>query len=151
MNGVTYNTTMGVPLAVLDTNVLVAGLCSRSGASHRLLELMGTGRFEIAISVPLVLEYEDTLLRQAETIGLEATDVTTVIDYVCSIGRRQDIYFLWRPLLRDPKDELVLELAVAANCDGIITFNTRAFAGADRFGLWLMTPRQFLTHIGETR
>ncbi len=139
------------PTVVLDTNILVAGLRSRRGASHRLLQLLGTERFEIAISVPHVLEYEDTLMRQVDVIGLEASDITTVVDYVCSIGQRQEIYFLWRPVLRDPKDELVLELAVAASCDGIVTFNKRDFAGASQFGLWLMTPREFLTQIGETK
>src|SRR5947209_5957695 len=61
--GITYNTTMEPPKIVMDTNVLVAGLRSRRGASFRLLQLLGTGRFEIAISVALVLEYEDVLMR----------------------------------------------------------------------------------------
>ncbi|HKI21043.1 MAG TPA: PIN domain-containing protein, partial [Isosphaeraceae bacterium] len=61
------------------------------------------------------------------------------------------IYYLWRPLLRDPKDDLVLELAVAANCEGIVTFNARDFAGVERFGLWVMTPSEFLVRMGENR
>jgi hypothetical protein len=43
----------------------------------------------------------------------------------------------------------MLELGVAANCDGIVTFNTRDFAGVHQFGLWIMTPREFLARIGE--
>jgi predicted nucleic acid-binding protein len=58
---------------------------------------------------------------------------------------------LWRPFLRDPEDDLALELAVAANCEGIVTFNATDFAGAERFGLSVMTPRQFLVRIGEYR
>jgi hypothetical protein len=60
------------------------------------------------------------------------------------------LYDLWRPFLGDPKDDHLLELGVAANCEGIVTFNARDFAGAERFGLWIMTPREFLARIGET-
>ena len=66
-----------------------------------------------------------------------------------AIGHRKRIYYLWRPFLRDPKDDHVLELGVAANCEGIVTFNVRDFAGVDQFGLWIMTPREFLARIGE--
>lgn len=140
---------MGPPKIVLDTNVLVAGLRSRRGASFRLLQLSGTGRFEIAISVALVLEYEDVLMRHAGTVGLEESEIADVLDYLCAVGHRGRIYYLWRPFLRDPKDDHLLELAVAANSEGIVTFNTRDFAGVDRFGLWAMTPREFLDRIGE--
>jgi putative PIN family toxin of toxin-antitoxin system len=140
---------MELPKIVLDTNVLVAGLRSRHGASFRLLQLLGTGRFEVAISVPLVLEYEDVLMRHVRMVGFDETEIAAVIDYLCAVGQRQRIYYLWRPFLRDPKDDLVLELAVAAICEGIVTFNAKDFAGVDRFGLWVMTPRQFLVRIGE--
>lgn len=140
---------MAGPKIVLDTNVLVASLPSRRGASFRLLQFLGTGRFEIAISVPLVLEYEDVLIRHASLVGLDETDVAAVIDYVCLVGQHQRIYYLWRPILSDPKDDLVLELAVAANCEGIITFNAKNFAGVEQFGLGIITPREFLSRIGE--
>jgi predicted nucleic acid-binding protein len=130
---------------------LVAGLRSRRGASFRVLELLGTDRFEIAISVALVLEYEDVLMRDATTLGLDKTDVAAVLDYLCAIGHREQIYYLWRPFLRDPKDDHLLELGVAANCEGIVTFNVRDFAGVEQFGLWIMAPREFLTRIGESR
>ena len=141
---------METPRIVVDTNVLVAGLRSRQGASFRLLQLLGTGRFEIAISVPLVLEYEDALMRFVRMVGFDETEIAAVIDYVCAVGLRQRIYFLWRPMLPDPKDDLVLELAVAANCEGIVTFNAKVFLGVEQFGLWIMTPREFLAQIGET-
>ena len=66
------------------------------------------------------------------------------------VGHRQPIYFLWRPFLKDPKDDHVLELAAVAGCDYIITFNLRDFAGIDQFGLKTMTPAKFLELIGET-
>jgi putative PIN family toxin of toxin-antitoxin system len=139
-----------VPGVVLDTNVLIAALRSRNGASFRLLSLVGTGRFEIGLSVPLVLEYEDVLLRNLPAIRLGKEDVDSVLDYLCAVGRRQDIFFLWRPHLPDAKDDMVLELAVAARCDAVITFNQRDFVGIEAFGLRALTPRQFLAEIGET-
>lgn len=72
-----------IPRVVLDTNVLVAGLRSRRGASFRLLSEVGRGKFEIALSVPLVLEYEDALLRHAAVTGLSTADVDAVLDYLC--------------------------------------------------------------------
>jgi predicted nucleic acid-binding protein len=101
-------------LIVLDTCVLVSGLRSRRGASFQILSRIGTGAFELAVSVPLVVEYEDVLVRQADVIGLQAKDVEDLLDYVCSVAKRQSIFFLWRPLSPDPKDDMVAEVAVAA-------------------------------------
>jgi putative PIN family toxin of toxin-antitoxin system len=148
--GIAYNTMMQLPRIVLDTNVLVAGLRSRRGASYRLLRLLGTRRFEVAISVPLVLEYEDVLMRHGRMVGFDEAEIAAAIDYMCAVGQRQRIHYLWRPLLRDPKDDLVLELAVAANCEGIVTFNARDFTGVEQFGLWVMPPSEFLARIGES-
>jgi putative PIN family toxin of toxin-antitoxin system len=139
---------MAVPCVVLDTNVLVAAIRSRRGASFRVLEQVGGGRFEIVVSVALVLEYEEVLERHRLAADLDASDIQDLLDYLCAEARHQDIFYLWRPYLHDPDDDHVLELAVAARCDGIVTFNVRDFAGADRFGLWAETPRHFLRRIG---
>ena len=112
--------------------MLRAGLWSRDGASFRLLELIRGRRVEPALSVPLVLEYEMVLKRQAT-----------------ELGHHQRIHFLWRPSLRDPRDEVVLELAVAAGCRQIITFNGRDFAGSERLGVEVVTPAKFLQSFGE--
>lgn len=137
-----------MPIVVLDTSVLVAALRSRRGAAFRVLSRVGTGDFEIAVSVPLVLEYEDALLRQIADTPLSERDVHDVVDYLCSVAQQQDIFFLWRPLLRDPKDDLVVEVAVAAGCDAIITFNRRDFAGLEQFGIRVLTPAELLKEIG---
>lgn len=84
---------------VLDTNALVAALRSRRGASFRLTELLRAGTFEIAISVPLAVEYEAVLTRQAASLGLRRTEAITVVDYLRAVGRRQLIHFLWRPFV----------------------------------------------------
>lgn len=128
----------------------MAGLRSRQGASFRLIELLRAGKFEIGISVPLALEYEDVLTRHATSLGLRRSAVTTIVDYLCAVGKRQSIHFLWRPLLRDPTDEFVLEVAVAARCQYIITHNIRDFAGAERFGVKLLRPGQFLRQLEES-
>ena len=129
---------------VLDTNVLVAALRSRRGASFRLLELLRAGLFEIAVSVPLILEYEAELVRHAELLGLSRREAEGLVNFLCKIAHRQEIYFLWRPTLADPKDEFILELAVAASADAIITHNIRDFRGATRFAPRVMSPGEFL-------
>jgi predicted nucleic acid-binding protein len=137
-----------VPRVVLDTNVLVAGLRSNRGASYRFLTEVGRGRFEIALSVPLVLEYEDALLRHQAETGLARRDVDVVPDYFCSVGLLQTIFFLWRPLLPDPKDDMLVELAVAAGCRIVVTYNVRDFLGAKALGVLPQVPAEFLKSIG---
>jgi predicted nucleic acid-binding protein len=136
------------PRVALDTNVLVAGLRSRRGASFRLLSEVGRGKFEIALSVPLVLEYEDALLRHAPVTGLSPRDVDAILDYFCSVAHLQTIFFLWRPLLPDPKDDLVLELAVAAGCRTVVTYNVRDFRAGESLGIRARQPGPFLKAIG---
>jgi putative PIN family toxin of toxin-antitoxin system len=131
---------------VLDTNVLVAALRSRRGASFRVVEAIGTGRYNLAVSVPLVLEYEDTMLRHRGSISVEA--IRDIVDYVCSVAKRQEIFYLRRPLLRDPKDDMVAELAVAAGADAIVTHNLRDFGELKNFGIRVHRPRDFLKVIG---
>lgn len=132
---------------VLDTNVLVAAIRSQRGASFELISRLGRGIFDIAVSVPLVLEYEATLLRHLTASPLDDKDVRDLIDYICDIAVQQEVFFLWRPSLRDPKDDHVLELAVAAACETIVTHNVRDFQGSEKFGLQVFTPAQFLEQI----
>ncbi|MBN2404199.1 MAG: putative toxin-antitoxin system toxin component, PIN family [Coriobacteriia bacterium] len=136
------------PRVVIDTSVFISALRSRRGASHRLLMLIGGTRFEIALSVPLVVEYEDAAKRMPEATGLEPEEVDDVIDYLCSVAHLQEIHFLWRPVLRDPRDDHVLELAVEAGCGIVITHNIKDFAGAERFGIEAVKPGEFLRRIG---
>jgi putative PIN family toxin of toxin-antitoxin system len=136
------------PEIVIDTNVLVAGLRSRRGASFMLLSLVGSGRFGINLSVPLVLEYEEVLLRTESDIILLRSAIEDVLDYHCSVARHHEIFFLWRPYLKDPRDDMVLELAVKAGCQFIITYNLRDFAGCERFRVRPLPPAEFLRQIG---
>ena len=136
---------------VLDTNVLVAAIRSRRGASFELLSTVGSGEFELAISVSLVLEYESVLLRHTSSSNLNEQDVRDLIDYLCDVGVWQEIFFLWRPHLKDTNDDLVLELAVAASCELIVTHNVRDFGGTEQFGVQVLTPAEFLQELrGKT-
>ena len=136
---------------VVDTNVLYAGLRSRRGASHRLLREIGRhASFRIHLSVPLVLEYEEIAKRHARTLGLTHRDIDDVLDYLCSVAGLHDIFYLWRPFLPDPEDDMLLELAVEAGCQRIVTFNQRDFRGIEQFALRAVTPQEFLQEIGVT-
>lgn len=139
---------MSIPQVVIDTNVIVAGLRSNRGTAFQLLQLIGSGKFEINISVPLVLEYQDVLLRQIANINLSKEDIDDLVDYFCLVGNQHKIYYLWRPTLRDPEDEMLLELAVSAQCDYLITFNIRDFQGIEQFGVVVLRPIEFLELIG---
>lgn len=133
---------------VLDTNVFFAGIRSPRGASYQLLSLLRRDLFRICLSVPLLLEYEDIAKRNIQAIGLDSDDIDVLLDYLCSVADLQEIYYIWRPTLRDPGDEMVLELAVAARCNAIVTFNQRHFAGSGRFGIRTLTPVELLRIIG---
>lgn len=128
---------------VIDTNVLVAGLRSKRGASFALLQRVGVGVFEHAVTVPLVMEYEDVLLRPG-MVPLPIEAAQAVIDYLCATGVEQAVHFLWRPLLPDPKDDMLLEAAVGAGCGWIVTFNTRHFVPAGGLGVAAIEPAEFL-------
>jgi putative PIN family toxin of toxin-antitoxin system len=140
---------MPLPQVVIDTNVIVAGLRSRRGSAFQLLALIGTGVFDLHLSIPLVLEYTEVLLRELPNLYLGREEVDDLIDFYCAVGGHHEIFFLWRPFLRDPKDDMVLELAVKAGCESIITYNTRDFAGVEQFGLKLLEPSEFLRLIGK--
>ena len=132
---------------VIDTIVFVASLRSRRGASFKLVSLLPSDKFSIAISVPLVFEYEDAIKR-LESTDIREQDIGDFVDFVCKIGLHQEIFFLWRPFLPDPTDDHVLEVAVAAGCDAIVTYNKRDFKGIEKFGLRIFDPRELLSEIG---
>lgn len=129
---------------VIDTNVVVAAIRSRQGASFEVLRRIGDRTFEVALSVSLVLEYESVLSRHLDASYLTNEEVNDLIDYMCEVAVWREIFFLWRPFLRDQNDDLVLELAVAAGCDKIVTHNTRDFAGVEQFGIEVVTPAALL-------
>jgi predicted nucleic acid-binding protein len=137
--------------ATLDSNVLVSGLRSRRGASFQLLNLVGTERLTTVVTVPLVVEYEHALLDPTHGLPYEAEEIRRFIDYFCGVSERRKVHFLWRPLLPDASDDMVLEAAVAGRCRYIVTFNVKDFAGVERFGIRALPPMDFLRILGEKR
>jgi putative PIN family toxin of toxin-antitoxin system len=136
-----------LPRIVLDTNVLYAGLYSASGKSHQLLRAIADGRLRIALSTPLLFEYEDVLKRNQAVLNLSDTEVDQVLDNLCALADFQAIYFLWRPCLPDANDDMVLELAVAAQVPRIVSFNAKDFGPASRFGIEVVTPKFMLEEL----
>ena len=134
---------MKLPLIVLDTNILVAALRSRQGKSAQLLHMVGQGHFELALSVPLLFEHED-VLKRPEKVPVSMQAVDAVLDYLCQQANFQEIFFLWRPHLKDPKDDMVLELALNADAQAIVTHNVRDFRNVAELGVEILTPAQFL-------
>jgi putative PIN family toxin of toxin-antitoxin system len=132
---------------VLDTDILVAAFRSDTGASRRILVAALDRRFDLLLSVPLMLEYESVLRRpeHLKAAGMSEEDVAEVLNGLALVGKRVRLAFRWRPALPDPNDDMVLETAVNGQADAIVTFNQRDFNPiAGRFGCRVMRPGDFL-------
>ena len=146
MHGIIYNTSMNI---VIDTNVIVSGLQSDMGYSHKLLEELPRREFDISISVPLVLEYEAQLKKNLPPEIFSGEDIDDFIDYICKIGHKTSIYYLWRQYLKDPFDDHVLELALASQSRYIVTFNKKDFRDTEHYGIEIVKPGEFFDILGE--
>jgi putative PIN family toxin of toxin-antitoxin system len=133
-----------LPKIVLDTNILVSALRSRNGASFALVQAVRNGHAAICCSPALFLEYEDVLLRpkQLEAFGLSASDIDIVLADLASDVWPVTTHYQWRPQLRDPSDEMVLEAAVNTPGAVIVSYNLRDFLPAERFGVKVFNPEQ---------
>jgi putative PIN family toxin of toxin-antitoxin system len=132
---------------VIDTNILVSGLRSKNGASFQILSQIGTDAFQMVISVPLVMEYEATLKDQT---ALSNNDISDFLNYICATAIHQPIFFLWRPFLKDPKDDHVLELAFATNADYLVTYNKKDFKLAHTLGIQVIDAKELLFMLNKT-
>ena len=95
--------------------------------------------------------YEDATKRLLGEIPLAEEDINNILDYLCSMANQREVFYLWRPFLRDPKDDMVLELAVSGRCEAIITYNKKDCVGVDQFGLRVITPKEFLEELGALK
>jgi putative PIN family toxin of toxin-antitoxin system len=132
---------------VIDTNVLLSALYSNKGASHKLLSIIDSDKFSVNISSTLIYEYEEILKLKSK---LDIKYIDSILNYICSIGKKNKIFYLWRPKLKDADDDFLLELAVKSNSI-IVTLNGKDFKPASEFNIKVMTPKEFLQHIGEIK
>lgn len=132
---------------VIDTNIMFAGLYSSKGASHQVLKAIFEKRIQPVMSVSLLFEYEDVLKRNSRQLGIKHGDIDALLDEICALCSLHKIHYLWRPFLPDPKDDLVLELAVASGVKSITTFNVSDFKGVEEFGIKLLSPKNLLEEI----
>jgi putative PIN family toxin of toxin-antitoxin system len=135
---------------VLDTDVLVAAIRSDRGASRQLLLSALDGKIGALVSVPLMVEYEAVLTRSEHLLasGLSAKEVNEILDALAKVSIPVHLRFLWRPRLKDPADEMVLETAVNGAADRLVTFNERHLGVAAReFGIRVLPPRDVWKEI----
>ena len=134
---------------VIDTNVFITALRSRRGASFKLLFETSRDKYESNISPALIFEYESVAKRNLNNLILSETHIESILDMICKNSNKCEIFFLWRPQLKDPKDDHVLELAIESQSKYIITYNKKDFKGVDKFGIEVLTPKEYLELIGE--
>jgi putative PIN family toxin of toxin-antitoxin system len=135
---------------VLDTSVIVAGLRSRSGASNAVLRLVAIGRLTLLATPPLFLEYEDVLKRAEQQMehGLAPEAIDEFLAELAALIEPVEVHYRWRPQLRDPNDEMVLEAAIHGSADALVTHNIADFARAgERFDIAVLRPADILGRV----
>jgi putative PIN family toxin of toxin-antitoxin system len=134
----------------LDTDVIVAAMRSPKGASAEILRKVRRQKVALLLSVPLAMEYEAVCLRAEHQLaaGLSEQQVQIFVDAVLAMAEPVQIHYLWRPQLRDPSDEMVLETAVNGRADLLVTFNGRDYGNVPaRFGIEVTMPREAVGRI----
>jgi putative PIN family toxin of toxin-antitoxin system len=135
---------------VLDTSVIVAALRTRAGAGNAVLRLVGNRRLIPLASPPLFLEYEDVLKRPEQRIanGLSLDRIDDFLAELAALIEPVEVRFLWRPQVRDPSDEMVLEAAINGRADALVTYNVKDFASAgERFAIPILPPPDLLKMV----
>lgn len=133
---------------VLDTSVLVAASRSRNGASFQLVSMLPTPRFEIALTIAVYTEWQAVLTRPEHLPpGVSVDAALGFLRYLASVAHLQDVHFLWRPFLRDPDDDMVLECAVASGSEFIVTHNVKDFRRVGELNVKAITPGEFLRRL----
>lgn len=136
---------------VVDTNVLIASLRSQRGASYQLLTMLNDNRWQLNVSTILMFEYEEVLKRERIKLGLQLEDIDDLIDGICMIANKRNIFYLWRPVASDPDDDFLIDLAVESQADFIISYNQRDLQEVKRFGVAALTPKEFLQRVRRNR
>ncbi len=143
-SGIIYNTNMKI---VIDTNIIIAGMMSSKGYSHQLIKDMDKNLFTPCLSVPLLYEYEEKLKEHLCPEPFTHDEIDEFLDYVCSVSEETKIFYLWRPHLKDPFDDHVLEVALASSSNYIVTFNKKDFKNIEQYGVQVVNPGEFYNII----
>lgn len=130
--------------AVIDTNVIISGMKSTQGASHAILLAIHHRQFIPALSVPLLMEYEEVCKRPGLLPHLSTAHIDAILNQICVRAHEQRIFFHWRPFLPDPDDDMLVELAIAAQAPYIVTSNVRDVRKACSLGIQVLEPREFI-------
>jgi len=133
--------------AVMDTNVLVAAFRSRNGASFEIFRRLRLGEWTAVVSNHLLFEYEEILKRQAPELGLSLDGVDELLNAICARAEECPLLHGWQPVLRDPDDEPLVQLAVESGARLIVSHNVRDLEPATRLGIDVLQPREFLAKL----
>ena len=134
----------------MDTDAVVAAMRSPAGASAAIIRVVRQRQATLLLSVPLAMEYEAVCRRSEhrEESGLSVKQVEIFLDAIIAMGEPVRTHFLWRPQLRDPNDEMVLEAAVNGRADALVTFNVRDYGTTPaQFGVEVLLPREAIARI----
>jgi len=137
--------------AVLDTNVLVAALRSRSGASFEIFRRLLKNEWTAILSNHLIYEYEEVLKRQAVTFTLNYNDVDELLSAICARAEEISLRHHWDPVLADPDDEPLVQLAQESGALVIVTHNTRHLHPATQLGIQVLKPREFMAKLCQSK
>jgi predicted nucleic acid-binding protein len=136
--------------AVMDTNVLVAGLRSPSGASHELLARLRVGGWALVLSNTVLGEYHEVLHREADFLRLTRDEANSYIDALCGMAEKFFPTTQWQPIASDPDDEAIIQLAREAKVQYLVTHNVRDVSRAAQFGIRVVRPAEFLEILRQT-
>jgi putative PIN family toxin of toxin-antitoxin system len=129
--------------AVIDTNVVYAGLRSRNGASYQILDALERRLWTMVLSNTVLTEYEEILKREAPTIGIALDHVDLLLDSLCLHADQWPTSETWSPILPDPDDEAFVQLAFESRADYLVSFNLTHLAPANALGINLLAPKEF--------
>lgn len=136
---------------VIDTNIVIAALRSRRGASFRLLSLIQEKHFTPILSLPLFLEYEEVVYREVQKGTFPQKNGEMLLDFICYHFEHQELHYRWRPMLNDPKDEMVLETLLNSRSEYLITYNKKDFLPVKELKNRILDAKEFLQLIGDIK
>jgi predicted nucleic acid-binding protein len=143
--------TVRKPRAVLDTNVLVAAFRSRTGASFEIFRRLRLDEWTAVLSNHLTYEYEEVLKRNSAALSLTLADIDGLLNAICDRGEEWLLTHNWEPILDDPDDEPLVQLAHESGALVIVTHNTRHLHPAVALGIHVLKPKEFLAIFQQSK